>query len=293
MSHRAGFVALIGLPNVGKSSLMNCLVGEEVAIVSALPQTTRQRITGILTVPQAQLIFLDTPGLHQSPRAINQAMMQWARQAARDADCVCAVIAANEPACEGVLREMPRGVLRAVALNKIDLVDAATRARRKAQLQTHGGPGVVIVPCSAKTGEGVDALRDVLMAHVPEGPALFPAEHYTPHPVRFLAAERIRRAAIEILHQELPYALAVEIEAFEDGERLTRIRASIIVERDSQKGMVIGRSGTMIRNIGTRAREAIERLVGTKVFLELFVKVRENWTRDPQQLRNLGLLPEK
>lgn len=293
MTHRCGYVALIGLPNVGKSSIMNRLVGEEVAIVTSLPQTTRQRITGIISNDATQMIFLDTPGIHDSAKQINQAMLAWVRRAAVDADGICVVVAADAPE-RGLelVREAAGKKLACVALNKIDLVTPEAQQAIAARV-ARWGESVRIVPVSAKTGEGIETLRRQLEALLPEGPALFPPDIYTEHPVRFLTAELIRRAAMQAVHQELPYAMAVEIDEFKEGETLTRIEASLIVERESQKGMVIGRGGKMIKQIGSAARPDIERLVGTQVFLELRVAVRPNWTKDPAQLQRFGIRPPR
>lgn len=289
MTFRCGYVALIGVPNVGKSSLLNAMVGEQVAIVSALPQTTRQRICGIYSDESAQLIFLDTPGFHTSDKLINQAMVAWSRAAITDADCCCPIVAADAVTETAVvLHAVSRKKLRCLVLNKIDTVPAAQRSVLMDRLAREWS--VPVWCTSAVTSEGVVALREWLMGQMPEGPALFPTDLYTEHPVRFLAAELIRKAAIEQLFQEIPYGVAVEIETFTEEPTVTRIAATLVVERESHKGMVIGAGGRMIKAIGVSARAAIERLVGTKVFLELRVTVEPQWTRDPRQLQRFGIM---
>ncbi len=292
MSMRCGYVALIGLPNAGKSSLMNALIGEAAAIVTPMPQTTRQRITGLWSSKAAQLIIFDTPGLHVSGKRINQAMMAWSRRAMKDADLACVVLPADDPT-EGhdLFAPLFSTPPAAVVLNKMDLLasDAARESVRAVVAQRF--PGVPCHAVSAKNGSGVKALRTWLCARLPEGPALFPTDIYTEHPVRFLAAEMIRAGVIRHLRQEIPHHVAIDITEFLEEAALTRITAHIIVERDAHKGIVIGDGGRMIRAIGTMARGAIERLVGTKVYLELRVIVRPQWTTDPQSLTRFGLMP--
>ncbi len=287
-AHRCGYVALIGIPNVGKSSLLNSLVEEEVAIVSALPQTTRQRICGIYSTDDVQLIFLDTPGLHESEKIINQAMVEWSHSAMTDADLCCPIITREAwDAMLPIVDAIPKRTLGCVILNKVDLLTEDGIAKLARQLQNRWE--VPVFATSALNGAGVTELRDFLISRMPEGPALFPKDQYTEHPVRFLAAELIRKAAIEHLFEEIPYAVAVEIDTFEESPTLTRITAILVVERESQKGMVIGKGARTIKAIGTAARQTIERLVGTKIFLDLRVRVQPKWTRDPQQLQRFGI----
>ncbi|MBI2346294.1 MAG: GTPase Era [Deltaproteobacteria bacterium] len=291
MTFRCGYVALIGRPNVGKSTLINRLVGESLAIVTPKPQTTRQRIVGIVQRPESQLIFVDTPGFHESAKLLNRVMLKQVDQALADADAVCLLL---EPraSIDPIDRELwmrIAGDLRATlfaVINKMDLVPLAKVARLLTALRQELGREPMTL--SALNGTGVEGLMQSCEAVLPEGPALYPTDQYTEHPTRFLAAEMIREQLIVSLGEELPYATAVEIEAFEEKEKLTRIRALVIVEKDSQKGIVIGQGGRTLKKIGTRARAKIETLVGTKVYLELFVRVEAGWTKDPTALRRLG-----
>ncbi|MBI4237321.1 MAG: GTPase Era [Deltaproteobacteria bacterium] len=284
MNFRCGFVALLGRPNVGKSSLCNRLVGEDVAIVTAKPQTTRHRIIGIATNERAQLILVDTPGIHETNKPLNQAMVETARVAGADADCICLVSDAREwGAEERALLAAVRSADPIIVRNKSDLLTSGA-VTTPSDLQ-----GLPIHLVSATSGDGLDALRAALEARVPEGPALYDAALYTERPVRFLAAELVRKAAFELLHEEIPYGLAVEIESFKEEGRLTRIHALLIVDRESHKRIVVGQHGQMIRAIGTAARPPIEQLVGGQVYLELFVKVKPGWTKDLAELRRMGL----
>ncbi|MBI2343562.1 MAG: GTPase Era [Deltaproteobacteria bacterium] len=289
MTHRCGYVALIGLPNVGKSSVMNALIGEEVAIVTPMPQTTRQRIAGIASTPESQVIFLDTPGVHLSDRAINQAMVATTEAVLREADGRVLVVDASQVASSV---RLPPAFLShrwtCIVLNKIDLL--SERVCTQLQQQLGREFATMISPVSAVRGDGIDSLRHHLVAALPEGPPLFPTDIYTEHSVRFLVAEWIRKAVIEHLAEELPHAIAVEIEAFHEDAPCTRIEATIIVERESQKGMVIGRGGRMIRAIGTTARQYMTACVGTHVYLGLRVRVERQWRTRPEQLRRFGFI---
>jgi GTPase len=291
MSHRAGYVALVGCPNVGKSSLCNVLLGEELAIVTGTPQTTRQRITGILSTDDAQLVLLDTPGYHEFARALNESMLGWVRYAVRDADACCFVVTpkgltADDERLWDEVKDKPH----LIVMNQCDRSTPDGVMRAEALLRKRF-PETTIVQTSATVGSGLGALREALLAMLPDGPALFPKDDYTDRSIRFLVTELVRQAAIEGLHAEIPHACAVEIESFEEGDELTKIHAIIIVERESQKGIVIGKGGAMIKQIGIKARPAIERLVGTQVFLKLFVRVDPNWTKDFKQLKAMGLTP--
>jgi GTP-binding protein Era len=292
--YRAGFVAIGGRTNVGKSTLVNQIVGQKVAIVTPKPQTTRRRILGIRTDPDAQLILIDTPGLHQSHRPLNRRMVDTARRGLAEGEVIVAVIEAGgsiDEADRRFLTQAPafkRPVI--VAINKIDLV------RRGLLLpiveQAHQIiPGAEIVPVSARTGENVDELLRVIKPLLPESPPLMPAEDYTDQSERMLSEEIIREKLFIAMRQEIPFSTAVTVEQFSDEpeRNLTRISAVIIVEREAHKGMVIGAGGRMLKAIGMQARLELEQIFGRRVFLELRVKVEKGWTSDPRKLKELGL----
>ena len=290
---KSGFVSLIGRPNVGKSTLLNCLLGEKIAIVSPKPQTTRNRILGIKNLPAAQIIFLDTPGIHRSKDMLNQSMVRTALATLREVDVICLLIEADSPDHEENdwilenLQKVQKPVL--LAINKIDripkgnLLPIMERYSRKRPFQQ-------IIPISALLGEGIDILVNELLKILPEGPRLFPEDMVTDLPERFLAAEMIREKVFLLTREEIPYATAVVIEEFKEREEknLVVIRATIQVERDSQKGILIGGKGRMLKEIGRLAREEIEALLGVRVFLELWVKVEKNWREDRRALHRLG-----
>ncbi len=287
--HRAGVVAILGLPNAGKSTLINRLLGEKLAIVTARPQTTRSRILGILTRPDAQVLFYDTPGLHRAKGALGRALNAQVLEAAEDCDVALLLVdlcRGLEPAHAELFHVLGRGHARLLVVGtKLDLPGARERA-----WPPSGHPeGTPALRISAHTGEGVEELLERVVELLPEGPPYYAGEEITDRPVRFLAAELVREAAFELLAEEIPYCLAVRIAEFDesDPERI-RIRAEILVERESQKRIVIGSGGRMIREIGIRARREIERLLGTRVHLELWVKVAPRWARSPRSLRTLG-----
>jgi GTP-binding protein Era len=284
---RAGFVAVAGRPNAGKSTLLNRLVGEHLAIVSAKAQSTRQRVVGIVADAHTQLVILDTPGLLAPRDALHQAMRHSAAQALRDADGIVHLFDATGPLpdaleVEAGLSAPPRVPVLLVA-NKVDRLGAAERDALQQQR-----PGVRFI--SAASGEGVDALLAELRQALPVGPFLFPPDELSTHPLRFFCAELVREAALEQLEEEIPHALACTIEEFREGARPVYIRAVLHVERESQKRIVIGAGGARIREIGRAARERIEPLVGERVFLDLWVKVQANWRRDPRALARFGLV---
>lgn len=292
MSFRCGALALVGTPNVGKSSLLNRLVGETVAVVTPKPQTTRRRIMGIVTTDAAQLLVLDTPGWHLGTKAMHAAMQGWVRQTIAAADLVAYVVVPEQVRADDFPAwELVQAVQPWFIINQCDRLTPAQQQDGVARLQARF-PGAPVWSASALRGDGLDALRTAVIAELPEGPARYPADHYTEHSVRFLVAELIRATAMTELRQELPYAVAVDIEYFTEGESLTKIGATLYVERESQKGMVIGRGGRMIQRIGSTARPAIEQLVGTPVFLELHAKVRSEWSSDRRTLAAWGLLPD-
>jgi GTPase len=291
---KSGFVSLIGRPNVGKSTLLNCLLGEKIAIVSPKPQTTRNRILGIKNLPAAQMIFLDTPGIHRSKTMLNQSMVRTALATLQEVDVICLLIEADFPDHEENdwilenLQKAQKPVL--LAVNKIDRIPKA-KLLPIMERYSRKRPFEQIIPISALRGEGIDILVNELLKILPEGPRLFPEDMVTDLPERFLAAEMIREKVFLLTREEIPYATAVVIEEFKEREEknLVVIRATIQVERDSQKGILIGGKGRMLKEIGRLAREEIEALLGVRVFLELWVKVEENWREDARALRRLGI----
>jgi GTPase len=296
VAHRAGFVALVGRPNVGKSTLLNRLVGEKMAIVSRRPQTTRTRITGIKHLPDAQIVFVDTPGLHTGTGRLGELMVKTAERAVEDVDVVCLVLEATErpERLDGALFERLRGCPCPVyaAVNKTDLV--APKAKLLPLLAKCRAAFAFqeIVPVSAETGENCERLLDLIVAAMPERPAYFPRESLTDQPETFWVAEAIREKIFRLTHQEVPYACAVRVEELTERKRpeCLYIRARIFVEHDSQKGILIGKGGATLKRIGTAAREDLERFFGVKVFLELAVGVRRNWRTDERALREFGFL---
>jgi GTP-binding protein Era len=279
-SFKSGFVAVVGRPNAGKSTLVNFLVGSKVSIVTPVPQTTRNRILGILNRPTAQVIFMDTPGVHKPLSRLNQQMMSFVRQALAERDLAVLIVDASERFGRGdqfvieLLKEYaPRTIL---ALNKIDRVhkpDLLPLIDRYSKLYGFEE----IFPISALRGEGIEELLAAVVQRLPEGPQYFPSDEYTDQPERFLASEIIREKVIRHTKQEMPYVTAVLIEQFEEGETITRIHATIVVERDSQKPIVIGAGGARLKEIGSEARLDLEKLFPPKVYLELYVKVEPHW----------------
>ncbi len=294
---RSGFVAVVGRPNVGKSTLVNALVGQKVAIVSSKPQTTRRRLLGVRTADASQIIFVDTPGIHKPFHKLGEFMVDEAMQSIPDADVVVLVVdVADRPRDEdrdiaALLREKAAAPV-VLALNKAD-------AARPQYLQENYDAYAALVPgaaemlVSARRGDNLDRLVALVEARLPEGPLYFPADQVTDQSEQLVAAELIREAVLHLTEAEVPHSVAVAIQEWQDrGPNLTYIDATVMVERDSQKAIVIGKGGSMLREIGRRARQEIEAMLGRKVFLELFVKVREDWRRDPRQLRRLGFAPE-
>jgi GTPase len=285
---RAGFACFVGRPNAGKSTLTNVLVGQKIAITSSKPQTTRHVIRGVLHRPDEQLVLVDTPGLHRPRTLLGQRLNDLVRQTWSEVDVIGLCIPANEAVGKGdrfIAGEL-RGTVVAV-VTKIDLVD---RARLAAQLAAVGelGDFAEVVPVSAVTGEQLDTLVDVMTKHLPESPQLYPDDMFTDEPEQVLVAELVREAALEGVRDELPHSIAVVVEEMQREDGLTRIYADLYVERPSQKAIVIGARGTRLRDVGTKARVEIEALLGTRVYLDLHVRVAKDWQRDPKQLRKLG-----
>lgn len=278
---RSGFVSLVGRPNAGKSTLLNALVGQKVAIVADKPQTTRVSIQGVLHLPQAQVVFVDTPGIHKADTPLNKRMMDTVRAALEERDLLLFLADAAQPFGEEDRRAID--LLRKTAtpailvLNKIDLLrDKAgllpLLERYKAVYEFAD-----FVPVSAAKGDGLDVLKKVILERVPEGPAYFPEDHVTDQPERFLAAELIREKVLLATRQEVPHSVAVMVDRWEETPRLTRVFATIRVERTGQKAIIIGSKGAMLKRIGTEARQEIERLLGIKLFLDLHVRVEPGW----------------
>ncbi|HKN25348.1 MAG TPA: GTPase Era [Candidatus Acidoferrum sp.] len=286
----AGFVAIIGRPNAGKSTLLNRFVGQKVAIVTSKPQTTRNRIQGIVTRPGGQIVFVDTPGLHEATTALNRQMMREVAAALEGIDVLLMMVDASRtmPHGDALLLEKGQrfGGKTILALNKIDLVpkpkllpllDAFAKAF----------PFAALVPISARKGDGCQALLEEILKELPEGEPFFPEDQITDQPERFLVGEIIREKAIDLTYHEVPHALAVMIDQFEESPKLLRIHATLHVERDSQKKILIGHKGEMLKKIGTAARKELETLLGTKIFLAMFVKVVADWRENPQKVREL------
>jgi GTP-binding protein Era len=290
--HRTGFVALGGRTNVGKSTLLNRLVGHKVAIVTPRPQTTRARILGIRSDRDSQIILIDSPGIHQPRRLLNQRMVETARRSLAEGEVVLAVVEAGQrlhPADRGFLAEVRKlGTPAIIVINKIDRM---ARARLLPLIEECHRilPEAEIVPVSARTGENLDDLVATIKRHLRTGPALMPGDEYTDQTERALAGEIIREKIFLKMREEVPFSTAVHIERFEQEKKLIRISAVIVVERESHKGMLIGAGGKMLKEIGTAARLDIERLLGARVFLEMFVKVEPHWTMDPRKLSELGV----
>ncbi len=288
---RCGYVSLIGRPNVGKSTLLNALIGEKVAIVSPKPQTTRNRIMGIRNLPEAQIVFLDTPGIHKPRHKLGECMVREATGTFHDVDVVLFLVEPGEPAAgDGAIIESLAGLKKPVFLiiNKVDTIkkqELLPVIDVYAKLYSFRE----IIPLSALDGDGLDHLQAALLALLPAGPRLYPDDILTDQAERFMAAEAIREKIMQQTNDELPYSIAVEVLTWkEKKDGLVAIQANIYVERDSQKGIIIGKHGARLKEIGTAARADIERLLGDRVFLELWVKVRKDWRNDERALKDLG-----
>lgn len=292
--HRSGFVAIVGRPNVGKSTLLNAVLGHKIAAVTPKPQTTRRRILGIKTMPAAQILFLDTPGIHRARDLLNERMVERARQTLKEADAVLWVIDALRgvgPEDREVATQLPAPPQPVVAgVNKMDAVPRPALLPLMAEIAA-ALPDRPIVPFSAATGENLEALLQTLIEVLPEGPRYYPPDELTDEPERAIIAEIVREKVMLETRDEIPYAVAVTVDAFEEraGRDLTVITATVHVARESQKPIVIGERGQRIKAIGRSARADIERLLGTRVFLELFVRVQADWTKRVARLREFGL----
>jgi GTP-binding protein Era len=291
-THRSGFVSILGRPNAGKSTLLNAMVGQKVSIVADKPQTTRTAIQGVLTTPESQVVFVDTPGIHKSSSAINKRMMDAVRGSLEERDLFVYVADSRKPFSQederalSILKRQHRGpegeeggsappVI--LALNKIDALAAKhemlpllTEYQKHYNFEEY-------FPISALTGEGLNELREAIIRRLPEGPEYFPSDHFTDQPARFLAAELIREKLLHATREEVPHSMAILIEKWEELPQIIRIYATILVERDGQKAIVIGSKGSMLKKVGTLAREEMESLFGTRIFLDLHVKVEPDW----------------
>jgi len=292
---KSGFVSFIGRPNAGKSTLLNRLVGEKLAIVSDKPQTTRTRILGVRNYPDAQVVFLDTPGIHRPLHRMNVRMVDAAVQTITEVDILGLVVDVTESLGRGdrYVFDLVKNATAPVflILNKIDLVKK-TKLLPLLDAYSKEGTFAEIIPVSAFTGLNVDRLERVLIDRLPEGPALYPVDYLTDQPERVMASEIIREKVLQFTHAEIPFSSAVVVDRFEEPEDpkgLLRLFCSIVVERESQKPILVGRSGEMIKRIGTAAREELERFFATRVFLDLHVRVKADWREDERVLRDLGV----
>jgi GTPase len=290
---KSGFIAIAGRPNVGKSTLLNRILGEKLAITSSKPQTTRNRITGIRNSDDAQMVFLDTPGIHRANTPLNRFMVKTAMSTFSEVDLILLLVEADRGhnSDDDLIIENLRqaGTPVYLVINKIDRVDKLKllplidRFRSLYDFRE-------IIPVSAVTGDGVDRLLELIREALPEGPKYFPDDSFTDNSERFIAAEIVREKILVLTHKEIPYATAVTVDAFKEDEEknLIRITATITVEKDSQKGILIGRGGKMLKEIGTQARIEMEKFFAAKIFLELFVRVRKDWTKDAKWLKEFG-----
>ena len=297
---KSGFVSLIGRPNAGKSTLLNRLVGTKLAIVSDKPQTTRTRILGVKNYPDAQVVYLDTPGIHRPLHRMNVRMVDTAVDTISEVDVLGLVVDVSEPTGKGdqfvfdLVKKASAPVL--LILNKVDLIK---KTRLLPLLESYGRAGTFaeLVPVSAATGDNVDRLERLILDRLPEGERLYPEDYLTDQPERFLASEIVREKLLQFTHDELPFSSGVVIDRFEEpvpggpGRGLMRLYCTIVVDRESHKPIVVGRGGAMIKKIGTAAREELERFFGVKVFLDLHVRVKTEWREDDRALMDMGIGP--
>ncbi|MHB1650973.1 MAG: GTPase Era [Desulfitobacteriaceae bacterium] len=288
---RSGFISVVGRPNAGKSTLLNHLLGQKVLIMSDKPQTTRNRIQCIVTEERGQIVFLDTPGIHKPKHKLGEYMVSTAKESLRDVDLVLYMVDASVEFGSGeeyviqMIRES--GASSILVLNKVDLLSKEQLVK---QVQTYSGmmDFFAVVPVSALTGENTDELLKVIFSKLPEGPKYYPEDEVTDQPERFIMAELIREKVLRLTRDEVPHSIAVVVEEVEEKRTLVKVRANIMVERDSQKGIIIGQGGNLLKEIGSLARQDIESLLGSQVFLELWVKVKKDWRNRADSLRQLG-----
>ena len=290
---KSGYVAIAGTPNAGKSTLLNRILGEKISITSKKPQTTRNRILGVLHRPEIQIVFFDTPGVFEAKDKLNVRIVDAALSAVGDADLILVVIdvSHSEPNAERFLLKQLQSQTRPVilALNKIDLIDKS-HVLKRIDKWSKAYEFEEIVPISARHGIQIDELISTMAGRLPPGPPYFPEDTLTDVTERFIAAELIREQVFRLTGEEIPYATAVTIDTFREKKegRLVNIEATIHLERDSQKGMVIGKNGNKLKQIGTRSREQIEQMMGCKIYLKLFVRVQKNWRKDTRAIRRFG-----
>lgn len=291
--HQSGFISIIGRPNVGKSTFLNRVIGQKIAIMSDKPQTTRNKIQGVLTTNDAQLIFIDTPGIHKPKHKLGDFMLKIAQNTLREVDLVLFMINAEEGFGRGdeFIIEKLESVKTPVFLviNKIDKIHP-DQLLPLIDLYNEKFPFAEIVPISALEGNNIENLLEQIKSHLPEGPQYYPADQVTDHPERFIVSELIREKALHLTREEIPHSIAVVIDKMErrEDKDIIHVIATVVVERDSQKGIVIGKQGSMLKEIGKRARLDIENLLGSQVFLELWVKVQKDWRNKSFHLRDFG-----
>ncbi len=288
---KSGFVSIIGRPNVGKSTLLNRILGEKIVAVSNKPQTTRNSIRGILSDDSSQIVFLDTPGIHDAKTRLNRAMVDAAYSSLSGIDLLLLVVDATASGDEQFVRDLAKkaGCPVFLVLNKVDLVEPRERLLTTIAKLSSLHPFVEIIPISAQSGSNVERLVDLVRERLPEGVHYFPDDILTDQPEKTVCAELVREKVFRLTNEEIPYSAAVIVEAFKERENgVIAISATILVERDGQKGIIIGKKGAMLKKIGEQARRDIEKLLGTRVYLELFVKVQERWTERTAVLRELG-----
>lgn len=292
---RSGFISIVGRPNVGKSTLLNALLGEKIAIISDKPQTTRNRILGIVNPPGAQLVFMDTPGIHKPMHKMNEFMVRTALATYNEVDVILMLVEATEQPGGGdkfiieTLKDVKTPVF--LVINKVDLVE---KEKILPLIQEYSNlyPFSEIIPVSALRND-LGGLVEAIRTRLPEGPKYFPEDQLTDQPERFIVSELVREKIFKLTKEEIPYATAVVIEEMKEEPEITRITAAIYVERDSQKGILIGKGGAMLKQIGSLARQDAEKLLGAKIFLQLWVKVKKGWREDENMLKNLGLVTEE
>jgi GTPase len=290
---KSGFISIIGRPNVGKSTFLNHVVGQKIAIMSDKPQTTRNKVQGVVTTDKSQIIFIDTPGIHKPKHKLGDFMVKTARNTLKEVDVVMFMVNADEPIGRGdrFIMELLENSKTPVFLiiNKIDLVHP-DELFKIITSYTAEYDFAEIVPISAMNGNNVDRLLETMIKYLPEGPKYYPDDQVTDHPERFIISELVREKVLHLTREEIPHSIAVVIEKIEreEGREMVNVNATIVVDRDSQKGIVIGKKGALLKEIGTNARHDIEMLLGSKVFLELWVKVQKDWLNKPGHLKEFG-----